>query len=115
MAMVKIFEEGEMSIARLNYAMIILIPKEDGTKYLKIFRPISLLNCSFKIFAKAINNRLEGICDRLLSQNQTSFVKGRYTLESVVIAHEIGHVAMRARDKGLILKLDYEKTYDRVS
>jgi hypothetical protein len=103
-----------MSIARLNYAMIILIPKEDGAKTLRKFRLISLMNCSFKIFAKAINNRLEAICDSLLSQNQTTFVKCRYILESVVAAHEISHAAMRAGDKGLILKLDYEKAYDRI-
>jgi hypothetical protein len=115
MAMVRIFEKGEMNIARLNYAMVILIPTEDGAKSLRKFRPISLLNCSFKIFAKAINNRLEAIYDRLLSQNQIAFVKGRYILESVVAAHEISHAAMRAEDKGLILKLDYEKAYDRVS
>jgi hypothetical protein len=58
---------------------------------------------------------LEAICDILLSQNQTAFVKGRYILKSVVAAHEISHAAMRAGDKGLILKLDYEKAYDRVS
>jgi hypothetical protein len=115
MAMVKKFEKGEMNIARLNYAMIILIPKEEGAKSLRKFRPISLLNYSFKIFANALNNGLEKICDRLLSQNQTTFVKGRYILKSVVTAHEISHVAMRDKEKGLILKLDYEKAYNRVS
>jgi hypothetical protein len=104
-----------MNIARLNDAMIILIPKEEGAKSLRKLRPISLLNCSFKIFAKALNNGLEKICDRLLSQNQTAFVKGRYILESVVAPHEINHIAMRAKEKGLIFKLDYEKAYDRVS
>jgi hypothetical protein len=62
-----------------------------------------------------LNNRLEKICDRLLSLNQTAFVKGRFILESVVSAHEIIHSAMRNKEKGLVLKLDYEKAYDRVN
>jgi hypothetical protein len=66
------------------------------------------------VFAKALNNRLELVCDRLLAINQTAFVKGRYILESVVSAHEIIHEAVGMGRKGIILKLDYEKAYDRV-
>jgi hypothetical protein len=115
MALVRGFEKGEINLARLNYAMIILIPKEEEAKTLKKFRPISLINCSFKIFAKALNTRLESICNRLLAPNQTVFVKGRFILKSVVSAHEIIHEAARNKEKGIVLKLDYEKAYDRVS
>jgi hypothetical protein len=87
MAIVRGFERGDVNIARLNYAMIILIPKEDDAKSLKKFRSISLINCSFNFFAKALNTRLEAISNRLLAPNQTAFVKGRYILESVVTAH----------------------------
>jgi hypothetical protein len=55
-------------MARLNYAIITLIPKEEA-KYLKKIQPISLINCSFKVFSKTVNNRLVMICDRLLSHN----------------------------------------------
>jgi hypothetical protein len=108
------FSRGEINIARLNYTMITLIPKE-GARNLKKFRPISLINCSFKIFAKALNNILVLICDRLLSCNQTVFVKGMFILESVVSAHEIIHDVVRGGEKAVVLKLDYEKAYDRVS
>jgi hypothetical protein len=80
---------------RLNYAMIILIPKEDEARTLKKFRPISLINYSFKVFAKALNNRLEMISNRLLAPNQTAFVKGRFILESVVSAHNNIHMAVK--------------------
>jgi hypothetical protein len=66
------------------------------------------------VFGKALNNRLEMLCDRLLAINQTTFVKGRYILESEVSAHEIIHEAVRGGRKGIILKLDYEKAYDMV-
>jgi hypothetical protein len=115
MALVKQFEKGNINIARLNYAMIILIPKEEEARSLKKYRPISLINCSFKIFAKALNNRLETIYNKLLVANQTAFVKGRYILESVVSAHEIIHEVVKHKKKGVILKLDHEKAYDRVS
>jgi hypothetical protein len=68
---------------------------------LKKFRPISLISCSFKVFAKALNTRLERICNRLLAPNQTAFVKGRYILESVVAAHKIIHEAKRPGRMGL--------------
>jgi hypothetical protein len=115
MRVVKGFEEGKVNMSRLNYVKIILIPKEEGATNLKKIRPISLINCSFKIFAKALNNRLEQICVRLLAPNQTVFVKDRYILESVVSAHEILHDSMKRKEKGLILKLDYEKAYDMVN
>jgi hypothetical protein len=92
MVVVRGSEKGEINLARLNYVRIILIPKEEGANTLKKFRPISLINYSFKIFAKALNSRLERLCARLLAPNQTTFVRGRYILESVVSAHETIHV-----------------------
>jgi hypothetical protein len=41
-----------------NSAGIRLIPKKGDTKQLKNWRPISLLNCIYKIIAKALDNRI---------------------------------------------------------
>jgi hypothetical protein len=51
----------------------------------------------------------------LISQQQSAFIKGRFILESVVSAHEIIRELYRKKDKGLVLKLDYENAYDRVN
>ena len=67
------------------------------------------------IFGKALNNRLLRVADRLISKNQTAFIKGRFILESVVAAHEIIHDIHKNKERGVVLKLDYEKAYDRVS
>jgi hypothetical protein len=69
LALFKGFEKVCSNIVRLNYDMITLIPKEEEARNLYKFKPISLINYNFKIFAKAMNNRLIQICDRLLSCN----------------------------------------------
>jgi hypothetical protein len=114
LAMVRGFEKGEINVAMINYVRIILIPKGEEAKTLKKFRPISLIDCSFKFFTKTLNNRLESLCDMFLAPNQTAFVKGRYILASVVSAHEFIHEAVKGGQKGLVFKIDYEKAYDRV-
>ena len=53
--------------------------------------------------------------NRLISPQQSAFIQGRYVLESVVVAHELVHSLNISGDPGIILKLDYEKAYDRVS
>ena len=62
MNLVKDFEDNMLNLDRLNFAMITLIPKEPDARILKKFRPISLLNCSFKIFGKLLNNRPIKVC-----------------------------------------------------
>jgi hypothetical protein len=78
---------------------------------MKNFRPISLLNCSFKIFGRLLTSRLEKICERIVAQEQSAFIRGRYILESVVIAHEVVHSLHRSKEPVVVIKLDYEKAY----
>ena len=116
--LVSMFEDwfkGDLDLFRLNFAMITLIPKIENASNMKFFRPISLINCSFKIFSKVLTLRLGKISDRLISNSQSVFIKGRYILESVVVAHELVHSIMGSNQPGVILKLDYEKAYDRVN
>ena len=112
--MVRDFENGNLDIYKLNHAIITLIPKVPMARDMKNFRPISLSNCAV-FFSKAMTTRVSPLCDKLISSNQTAFIKGRFILESVVMAHEVFHEIHRSGSAGLILKLDYEKAYDRVS
>jgi hypothetical protein len=109
------FHKGELDIYRLNFALITIIPKENEARTMNKFRPISLLNCSYKIFTKVLTSRIGGVIDRLISSNQTTFIKGRFILESVVTAHETLHSVYHGKEKGFVLKLDYEKAYDKVN
>jgi hypothetical protein len=109
------FYEGKLDLFRINCAMLTLIPKIEDASEMKLFRPISPLNCSFKFFSKVLTLRLESISQRLVAKEQNAFIRGRFILESVVIAHEIVHSVHVAKDHGIIIKLDYEKAYDRVN
>ena len=107
--------EGELDLFRLNFAMITLIPKENDAKSMKKFRPISLINCCFKIFSKAVTNRFALMIDRIITKCQSAFIRGRFILESVISAHKIIHEVHRSKKPGLVLKIDYEKAYDKVN
>jgi hypothetical protein len=107
--------KGELDLYRLNFALITVIPKEKDARIMNKFRPISLLNCSYKIFTKVLTNRIGGVVDRLIESNQAAFTKGRFILESVVITHEVLHSVYHAKQRGFVLKLDYEKAYDKVN
>jgi hypothetical protein len=95
-----------------------LVPKINDACNMKQFRPISLINYSFKLFSKPLTNRLGRVSQRLVATNQSAFIKWRYILESVVvvIAHKIVHSFHKeGGEEGVILKVDYEKAYDRVN
>jgi hypothetical protein len=55
------------------------------------------------------------VVQRIVSPNQSAFIKGRFILGSVVVAHKLVHSVHRSGQPGVIIKLDYEKAYDRVS
>lgn len=50
----------------------------------------------------------------VIEPNQTCFIKGKNILEGVLVLHEVIHELRSKKKKGLILKIDFEKAYDRV-
>jgi hypothetical protein len=107
MAMIKDFHEGVLDIKRLNYGVITLVPKLSEANNIKQYRPICL-------FTKTLTNRFTPLAKEVIGPNQTGFVKGRNILEGVLILHEVIHELKRTKGKGLILKIDFEKAYDKV-
>jgi hypothetical protein len=114
MAVFTDFYNDILDIQRLNYGVITLVPKLKEANNIKHFRPIGLLNIDFKCFTKVLTNRLIPVAKKIISKNQTCFIKGRNILEGVVVLHEVLHELKNSKSRGLILKLDFEKAYDRV-
>ena len=108
------FHAGRLPIHSLNFGVITLLPKISDAIRIQQYRHICLLNVSFKIFTKVLNNRILKVADKLIGPSQTTFVLGRYIMEGVVILHETIHGLYRKKQNGDILKLDFEKAYDKL-
>jgi hypothetical protein len=82
---------GNLDIYRLNFARITLISREGYARKMKKIMHISLINCCFKIITKDVTNIYAQIIDKLIDFCQYAFIRGRFILVSVVIAHEVIH------------------------
>jgi hypothetical protein len=51
---------------------------------------------------------------KLISSRHTAFIKGINIMDGVMSLHEILHEAKRKKQQGVVLKLDFEKAYDKV-
>jgi hypothetical protein len=69
---------------------------------------------SFKIFTKVMVNRMTRIATKLINPSQMAFMSGRIIMEGVVMLHETIHEIHKKKMSGVILKLDFEKAYDKV-
>jgi hypothetical protein len=109
------FALGVLDISWLKFGILSLIPKVAGADDIRQFRPIALINVIFKLVSKAYAIRLSPIAHRVISTSQTAFIKGRLIHEGAPALHEIVHKLKVKKTRAVILKLDFEKAYDRVS
>ena len=69
---------GQLSVSQRR-GIIKLIPKKsEELYYIRNWRPLTLLNCDYEIAAKAIANRIKIYLPKLINNDQTGFIKGRF-------------------------------------
>ena len=67
MALFSDFHREDLNLYSLNFGIITLIPKiQDATK-IQQYRPICVLNVSFKFFTKVATNRLNKVAKIVVS------------------------------------------------
>ena len=106
------FSKGYLSISQRR-GLITLLPKKNKPRqYLKNGRPITLLNCDYKIAAKSIATRLKKVLPYLINNDQTGFLKGRFIGENIRLINSVIDYAEKQNTPGLLLFVDFEKVFD---
>jgi hypothetical protein len=60
------FYSHSLNVAKLNHAMVYLISKEQDAKVIQKYRPISLVDCCYKLISKILINRLQHLMTHLV-------------------------------------------------
>ena len=107
--------KGELFTSQ-KFGIVSILPKGNKPRELLTnWRPISLLNTTYKIFSGIIANRLKTVLDTLIHENQKGFLSGRFIGENTRLLYDIIHQAEHLNKPGMILLLDFEKAFDSVS
>ena len=108
------YQEGELSVSQ-RQAIISLIEKSGKDReLLNNWRPISLLNLDYKILTKSLSLRLQKSLPKLIHQNQSGFVKGRFIGDSIRNIQDIMAYTDKNKLNGLLLFIDFEKAFDTI-
>ena len=97
-----------------NHSIISLIYKKGDISNLKNYRPISITNIDYKIVAFVLANRLHKIMNKIISTEQTGFIRKRFIGQNIRLIQDIIHISKFHHNAGIILFLDFEKAFDSI-
>ena len=72
------YAKGLLAVTQRRGLITLLPKKNKPANFLKNWRPITLLNCDYKIATKSIASRLRKVIPRIINHDQTGFLKNRF-------------------------------------
>ena len=100
----------------MSRGVISLLPKGNKDRtLLKNWRPITLLECSYKLLSGVLAARLNKVINKLVDPVQKGFVPNRNIAENVRTFFDVLDYANRKKVGGTAIVLDYEKAFDTLS
>ncbi len=115
LAVFKDFERLERLPDSFRTGIVTLLYKKNDKTDLRNWRPITLLNFDCKLFSKLLAVRMSQVLADVIHPDQACAVPGRRITDSLVLIRD---TICYARDRNIrlvVLNLDFEKAFDRVS
>ena len=92
---------------------LICLPKTGKARNLiKNWRPISLLNTTYKLISLCITNRIRPLLPKLISPEQKGFMSGRSISDCTRLMFDLVYECQQQNIEGLIVLVDFEKAFD---
>ena len=98
----------------MTRGLITLIFKAGAKEELLNWRPISLLQVSYKILTKTLQLRFQPLLAEVIDADQTAFLPLCFILDNVMVVNETIQWAKESVQPMIFLKLDYMKAYDTI-
>ena len=108
-------EKGELSCEQRR-GIITLIPKAGkDLKLIKNWRPISVLNVDYKIYAKVLANRLKPVLPSIINRDQLAYIQDRLIGENIRIVKDLIDYCQLFNVEGILMLIDFEKAFDTIN
>lgn len=109
------FKEGHLSDTQKMGYITLLCKDPDNSTDVKNYRPISLLNCDYKLISKTITNRVKKVLEFIINPDQTCAVPGRTIFNNLHLMRNIIDYCEQKQLPLAFISLDQEKAFDRVN
>ena len=109
------FERLDRLPDSFRIGIVSLLHKKDDKTDIKNYRPITLLDFDCKLFSKLLTNRISLVLGEVIHPDQACAIQGRKITDSLLLIRD---TICLARDRNIplvVLNLDFEKAFDRVS
>ena len=97
-----------------NDGWICPLYKKNDRRDISNYRPITLLNCDYKIYSKAIAVRLSTVVPQIIHDSQAAFLPGRHIENQTQLCRVMTDYCEATESNGVLISLDQEKAYDRI-
>jgi hypothetical protein len=103
--------KGELT-ENFRSAKVRLIPKKGDPKKISNWRPISLLNCFYKIISRVLTMRLRTVSDKITCIGQKGYSSKKFSQEVLISLLDKIANAKKLNATGCILSLDIKKAFE---
>lgn len=113
------FQQGILSNSQREGVISVLLKQNPDGKYkdpkwLKNWRPLTLLCCDTRILSKCIALRIKNIIGDVINNNQAGFIKGRFIGDNLRQILDTIHFYENHQEPGLLFIADFEKAFDKI-
>ena len=99
----------------LREGILTLVPKPNRPRSeIKSYRPITLLNVSYKIISTAVADKIREVLPSIIDRDQTGFMKGRFIGDNTRLTYDLLYELRKEKKDALLLSLDIEDAFNAV-
>ncbi len=111
-----IFEQQKLPQTMTQAIISVLLKKDKDPLLCSSYRPISLLNCDYKILTKILVTHIDSVIPTVIKPDQTGFIPGRQSFYNMRRLFNILYTLHSASKEitEVVISLDAEKAFDRV-
>ena len=106
------FLKKELSTSQKQAVIKLIKEKDHDKRFIKNWRPISLLNVDVKLISKVLSNRIKTLLSNLNSNNQNTYVAHRFLSERLIC--DILNITDILDMEVYLLAIDIEEAFDSV-
>ncbi|CAI5484245.1 unnamed protein product [Closterium sp. Yama58-4] len=113
--MAQSFAASASNPASIKEAVTILLHKKGEKDNLDNYRPITLLNFTYKVLARVVANRMKPHLHNVISAEQYGFIPGRRISYAIGVVADVIEAVKKGNKDWYMLLVDFRKAFDSVS